>query len=123
MRDTSLDDFLGEDDGADGEEETTPEEAPDPSEDAVGTEASGGTGRDDQADETDHDGGPAETDRKPEAAGEPGADGEADGEAVEPAVSTYDWTPGGADCEGCGAVVERRWRDDDGLVCGDCKAW
>ncbi|WP_178915384.1 hypothetical protein [Natronomonas gomsonensis] len=48
--------------------------------------------------------------------------------SVSPAVSTYDWTPTGATCASCDAVVERRWRDgsDDGdgeLVCFDCKAW
>lgn len=39
------------------------------------------------------------------------------------AVSTTAFTPEGADCESCGASVRRRWRDDDALVCADCKAW
>ncbi|WP_276259416.1 DUF7573 domain-containing protein [Haloglomus litoreum] len=42
---------------------------------------------------------------------------------VEPARSTYDWSPGGAACAACGATVEARWRDEPGLVCADCKAW
>jgi hypothetical protein len=76
-------------------------------------------------------------------AGEPAADGEAgsvgDAESepdtaedsptagVEPALSTYEWTPGGADCGRCGETVEKRWRDGDGtgeaLVCAECKEW
>jgi hypothetical protein len=73
------------------------------------------------------------------AADEPEEDPEADDETesvdgedspsvgVEPALSTYDWTPGGADCNRCGETVEKRWRDGDGtgeaLVCADCKEW
>lgn len=53
-----------------------------------------------------------------------GADTNADaGAGVGPAVSTYDWSPGGTPCEDCGAVVERRWRDGEQLVCGECKEW
>lgn len=44
-------------------------------------------------------------------------------ETVDPATPTLDFSPGGADCEGCGETVRRRWRDDDGMVCGDCKEW
>ncbi|WP_227352780.1 DUF7573 domain-containing protein [Haladaptatus salinisoli] len=43
--------------------------------------------------------------------------------AVEPAGATYGWTPDGAACERCGESVERRWSDDDGMVCSDCKEW
>lgn len=42
---------------------------------------------------------------------------------VEPARATYDWTPDGAACTRCGAAVEKRWRDDGGMVCADCKEW
>ncbi|MFD1511675.1 DUF7573 domain-containing protein [Halomarina rubra] len=42
---------------------------------------------------------------------------------VHPAESTMDWTPGGAACAVCGESAERRWRDDEGLVCLDCKTW
>ena len=37
--------------------------------------------------------------------------------------STYAWDPEGVACADCGAVVERRWRDGDQLVCTECKAW
>lgn len=37
--------------------------------------------------------------------------------------STYTWSPDGESCEACGAVVGRRWRDSDGLVCEACKSW
>lgn len=37
--------------------------------------------------------------------------------------TTYQWDPEGRPCAACGAVVERRWRDEDGLVCPDCKDW
>lgn len=81
-----------------------------------------------------------------EANGEPEAD-EADGEsaaeasAVESTEATADeegspsrdagttvvptstWTPEGAPCAACGAVVERRWRQDGALVCPACKTW
>lgn len=46
----------------------------------------------------------------------------ADDEA-EPPATTYRWTPDGAACEGCGATVERRWRDGGAFVCADCKEW
>lgn len=51
----------------------------------------------------------------------------ADDSAVEPAVSTFQWSSDGGECADCGASVERRWRGDgqkDGnLVCSDCKEW
>jgi len=45
------------------------------------------------------------------------------GDAPDTATSTMHYRPGGGACAICGTVVERRWRDDDGLVCRDCKAW
>lgn len=58
----------------------------------------------------------AETDSAAEAA-----------ESVEPASSTFAWSPEGGECADCGAAVERRWRadgqKDGGLVCADCKEW
>jgi hypothetical protein len=50
-------------------------------------------------------------------------DAEASSDAVEPAVTTYAWSPEGAACAECGEVVERRWTQDDLLVCGACKCW
>lgn len=47
----------------------------------------------------------------------------ADPSAVEPARSTYEWTPDGAACADCDDVVTHRWRMEGRLVCRDCKAW
>ena len=44
-------------------------------------------------------------------------------EEPSPIETTRSWSPEGAICEGCGAVVEERWRDGDGLVCAACKEW
>ncbi|WP_158055275.1 DUF7573 domain-containing protein [Halorussus halophilus] len=46
-----------------------------------------------------------------------------DSQVVEPATSTYEWSPAGQECDHCGDTVARRWRDDDVLVCQDCKSW
>jgi hypothetical protein len=47
--------------------------------------------------------------------------------AVEPAVSTFTWSPEGGECADCGASAERRWRSagqrGGELVCADCKEW
>jgi len=51
------------------------------------------------------------------------SDSEASTDAVEPAVTTYAWSPEGAPCAECGEVVERRWTQDGLLVCGACKCW
>jgi hypothetical protein len=46
---------------------------------------------------------------------------------ADPAVSTFDWSPEGGECAGCGESVQRRWRADGErggeLVCADCKEW
>jgi len=60
--------------------------------------------------------GTAETERE-------APDTEASTDAVEPAVTTYAWSPEGAACAECGEVVERRWTQDGVLVCGACKSW
>lgn len=44
-------------------------------------------------------------------------------DAVEPAVETSTWHADGAACDRCGERVDRRWRDDDALVCTDCVSW
>ncbi|MDZ7701619.1 MAG: hypothetical protein U5J98_05875 [Halobacteriales archaeon] len=66
---------------------------------------------------------PAEPDeiRETEPADEP--EDEGPDEPVEPMAETVTWSSAGGDCARCGATVEERWRDDDALVCGDCKAW
>ncbi|WP_188980119.1 DUF7573 domain-containing protein [Halocalculus aciditolerans] len=40
-----------------------------------------------------------------------------------PPAATYAFDPTGAPCEACGDRVPRRFRDENGLVCGDCKQW
>ena len=42
---------------------------------------------------------------------------------VHPARSTMAWTADGVTCNSCGEVVQRRWRDDNQLVCSACKEW
>jgi hypothetical protein len=44
-------------------------------------------------------------------------------DALEPAKTTYAWSDEGTTCPACGEVVERRWQQDGGLVCADCKDW
>ncbi|RLM96320.1 hypothetical protein [Haloarcula sp. Atlit-7R] len=51
------------------------------------------------------------------------SDAEASTDGVDPAVTTYAWSPDGAACAECGEVVERRWTQDGILVCGACKSW
>ena len=69
------------------------------------------------------------TDDESTADGEPTTDDEstADDEPTateaDPATVTYRWQPDGAACARCGTTTERQWRDDDGFVCADCKAW
>lgn len=46
-----------------------------------------------------------------------------DSATVEDATTTFEWSPARAACEGCGEVVERRWRDDGSFVCPSCKTW
>jgi hypothetical protein len=113
MRDSSLDEFLetgddSEGDDAAGDDSEGVTEPPDSSEAATAVEER----------ETTEEGAVEATAGDVDEGTAGGAAG-----GVEPAVSTYDWTPPGADCEACGAAVERRWRDDGRLVCTDCKAW
>jgi hypothetical protein len=44
-------------------------------------------------------------------------------EAVTPTASTYGYSPGKAACGACGTRVRRRWRDEDDMLCGECKEW
>lgn len=50
-----------------------------------------------------------------------------DSTPVDPAVSTFDWSPEGGECADCGESAERRWRAEGerggSLVCADCKQW
>lgn len=108
MRDASLDEFVdaGDDDAEDDE--------------AGVDEGARGDGSESEESEgvrgTAPAGGPQ---------GGDGDHGEGDGalDAVEVATVTYEWTPDGASCDSCASVVETRWRDAEGLVCGECKDW
>lgn len=44
-------------------------------------------------------------------------------EDVDQIEPTYTWSPTGGGCAVCGAIVDRRWRDGDSLVCSECKSW
>lgn len=113
MRDTSLEDFLGDSDEGDTDADPDPdsnrdadpdsesEPEPEPTAGGAGTESDDGT---------------------PTSEAGPGREVGAEA-PVEPATATYAWAADGADCPQCGATVERRWRDDDRLVCADCKNW
>jgi hypothetical protein len=111
-RDASLDEFLGGEDeeggeGSEGEGAATEPVSPaeEPPVDAA----------EESADATGGDESPADADRDEDPPLAPAA--------VDPARSTYDWSPDGADCAACGETVEARWRDEPGLVCADCKEW
>ena len=82
-----------------------------------------GTDGDDETDRFGGDGSEEndETEGNDGETGDNGLDG--GDEAVAPTVTTYEWTPAKATCDVCGATIERRWRDGDGLVCSDCKEW
>jgi len=96
--DASLDDFL---DGESSEQS----EAAESTSDATAETVSG-----DEAEST--------TDAATERADTAAADTD-----IEPATTTYAWDGAGGVCEGCGETVERRWQQDSGLVCIECKDW
>lgn len=115
-RDSSLDDFLGgestdPDEPSERDDESTSDESPG----AARTGASEAV-TEAAADATGDTSGDAE-DQERAAEEQEGAD------SVEPAVSTFEFAPDGAECAVCDAVVERRWRDERGFVCPDCKEW
>lgn len=132
-RDASLDEFLGGDEADENDAdaagiEDAADGAADTTEDRAGNEdGDGSTGGDEaEAVDTTTEDGDVDGADAPDA----GTDDEAADDSewlppdeVEPARSTYAWSPDGADCAACGATVERRWRDESGLVCADCKGW
>lgn len=77
----------------------------------------------------------ADVDSEPSADAESDAESSEDGvapestddpispESVAPAEPTYDWSPDGAECAGCGETAATRWRQDGEYVCADCKEW
>jgi len=130
MEDRSLDDFL--DAGSDDTDEPGASDATAESGTTGGTggpaEPAGRRSSDDDpangsgADETgaaDGDGVDAAT-TQTAGSDDPAA---VDVETVGPAVSTYVWSDAGGECAACGATADRRWRQDDELVCPECKAW
>ena len=130
MRDASLDEFLSgsdEEDGkpagereveeTDGEagsavphSDTEPEAETEPEPEAE-TEAETGTESDTETEAGE------ETETGPEPDGPPPI------AEVDPARSTFAWSPDGAACAECGASVEERWEAEAGLVCVECKEW
>lgn len=99
MRDASLDEFVGD----------------------AGDDTGGGAGERGDADRAE---GSDEAVGGGDADGRSGDDGgDAVGDPDEVATVTYEWTPGGASCANCASVVEARWRDEQGLVCEECKRW
>lgn len=72
----------------------------------------------------DGEGSAVDRDEEGHAGGEVGTAELDDDRTADPSLRpTFDWSPDGAACAACGAVVERRWRGDPGLVCSDCKDW
>ena len=78
--------------------------------------------RSEESESADAEGPAADADDAASAAGtEPAA--EAETADIPPAKTTYAWDGEGAACEACGETVERRWQQDGGLVCIECKEW
>lgn len=131
MRDASLDEFLSTDEGTEapgGEAEEDEDE--DDGVDEFGTEQSGSdsepepdaTAKPEPEGPGETEPGPdpgkgARTEHDPETEGLPPVDG------VEPARSTFAWSPGGGACAECGERVEERWESEAGMVCVECKRW
>lgn len=125
-RDASLDEFLGGND----EDAEPGDDGNEPGDGAIDDGATGDDVAGDDvaaAPETDDAATPTDVERETDADEMVVANGDAAAplppDAVGPATSTYDWSPDGDDCAACSATVERRWRDDPGLVCADCKEW
>ena len=124
MGNRSLDDFLGGDESVDSEEAQPGNE---PSDDESGDADAEPSDRE-QSVETDDGAVTDDGDRSAEsddadAVGDDGDSPYVDPEGVEPAETTYAWGGDGGVCDACGERSERRWRQDDGLVCPDCKEW
>jgi len=102
--DASLDEFLGDEAGEPAAETDSAEE---PTAETHPVEEPSG--------ESESDG--------DESASESESDGDQLEESVEPATTTYEFAPGGVECDSCGASVDRRWHQDGTLVCAACKDW
>ena len=107
--DASLEDFLDADTDSDERHGgSTPDGEAADGDDGAPAGGTGGDGTAEGSDGTD--------DRQDADAGHAS-------DAVDPAVTTYAWSPEGAAGADCGEVVERRWTQDGVLVCGACKSW
>ena len=125
MGNRSLDDFLGGDESAHSDE-ARPENEPSDGESDGDTDP--GPSDREQSVETDDGAVTDDGDRSAEsddadAVGDDGDSPYVDPEGVKPAETTYAWGGDGGVCDACGERSERRWRQDDGLVCPDCKEW
>ncbi|WP_459191254.1 DUF7573 domain-containing protein [Halosimplex sp. J119] len=130
MGNRSLDDFAGggesdgsPDESADAADEpgASAAESGDPVGSSVDDDASDASDSEGDASSEETSGGDAETDTSEDSSESDGPPVSAT--AVEPAVSTYTWSGDGGVCDACGETVDRRWRQDDDLVCPDCKDW
>lgn len=110
--DASLDDFLDANEESEGSESAAVGDGAGGDDGAEDSEAAGDAVNETETDPDERDG-----------AGNSSTPESADQETVEPAVTTYAWSPDGAACTDCGEVVERRWGQDGQLVCGACKSW
>lgn len=122
--DASLDDFLDAADGSSDEavtdDETDQTDAPDEAttSDAEATPSNAETAvSNDEATASDDAVAVSDDEIETEATERDAA------QSLAPAESVCVGTPDGADCEACDAVVARRWRDDRGFVCSDCRDW
>lgn len=116
-RDSSLDDFLGG-------ESTDSDEPSERDDESTSDENSPGAARTGASEADTEAAADANGDTSGDAEDQERATEEQEGaDSVEPAVSTFEFAPDGAECAVCDAVVERRWRDERGLVCPDCKEW
>jgi hypothetical protein len=122
MRDASLDDFLS---GSDEDEEPEGEEL----ESEAGSEPDVEAGPEAEAEaepDTESEVEPepeVEADAEPATADDPDPEDQPPVAEVDPARSTFAWSPDGATCAACGESVEERWESEAGLVCVECKAW
>ena len=111
MRDASLDDFLS------GSDETAEEDTPASEDEAEAVEEES---EPDPESESEPE---PERESDPEPVSGPEPDGPPPIAEVDPARSTFAWSPDGAACAECGASVEERWEAEGGLVCVECKEW
>lgn len=123
MEDRSLDEFIG---GGESEQPEA-EEADDGHQMTDSREEDEDSENGPESDQDAND--PADSDPDNEVAEPPNGDEDEPSndaipaESVEPATVTAGWEASGTCCEACGSTVERTWRQEGSVVCGDCKDW